>query len=172
MGRWVPIAATLFAGCQSGHAGVPRSWPRVAAHGVSIALPGGWRYTDRDLTPHVSDPKQVLAVGTYPLRYAPGRRCAQVPERAVRELGPGDVLITLRERARGHYPPRRRPFRTGPRIDTDYAACVGRHDIEEHQVEFSDRGRSFIAYVGFGRAVSSARRATAIRVLDSLRVQG
>jgi ABC-type protease/lipase transport system fused ATPase/permease subunit len=41
----------------------------VRAHGLTAELPAGWQAASESLTPHLTDPREELAVGTYPLRY-------------------------------------------------------------------------------------------------------
>src|SRR3954467_608036 len=43
----------------------------VRAHGMTAELPPGWQAAPESLTPHLTDPREELAVGTYPLRYRP-----------------------------------------------------------------------------------------------------
>src|SRR5919107_4418998 len=61
---------------------------RVAtARGVTVVLPTGWRRARESLTPALTDPREVLSVATFPLRYR-HTQCAQVPGAALLDLGP------------------------------------------------------------------------------------
>ncbi|HEU0318197.1 MAG TPA: hypothetical protein VFR49_12750, partial [Solirubrobacteraceae bacterium] len=92
--RRLPAAAAatsallVLAGCGgSGAAPAPRHPAATySARGVTVALPPGWRAAAASLTPHLVDPREVLAVGTRPLRYRPGG-CAQVAGGALAALG-------------------------------------------------------------------------------------
>ncbi len=91
--------AFLVAACGGGDA-PKRAASRQAAHGITVTLPAGWRRAPSSLTPHLTDPHEVVAVGTYDLRY---RRtdCAQIPGSALEDLGATDAFVTVQERGRG-----------------------------------------------------------------------
>src|SRR3954452_5361885 len=103
----------------------------IAAHGLSYDLPSGWQTAKRPLTT-TSEPREVLSVGTYPLRYRTGG-CYHMPTSALRDLGPRDALITLLARRRAHFP--LRPAHFGPhRGDggSDAQDCVPRAHFIGH----------------------------------------
>jgi hypothetical protein len=55
---------------QADQAAPPPTAPiTVSAHGLTAELPPGWQSASESLTPHLTDPREELAVGTYPLRY-------------------------------------------------------------------------------------------------------
>ena len=95
------VAALVVAGCaetdaapqqarqatpqQARQAAPPRTAPpptaapmTVRAHGLTAELPPGWQAASESLTPHLTDPREELAVGTYPLRY---RHCTSAEAR-------------------------------------------------------------------------------------------
>ena len=41
----------------------------VRQHGLTAELPQGWHSAAESLTPHLVDPREELAVATFPLRY-------------------------------------------------------------------------------------------------------
>lgn len=47
------------------------------------------------LTPQLSDPHEILAVGSYPLRPGVGPHCVQYPVNAIEDLAPNDTLVWL-----------------------------------------------------------------------------
>jgi hypothetical protein len=165
----------LLAGCgeeETHSAAAPRPGVTTyAAHGLTVELPAGWRHADASLTPQLVDPREVLAVGTYPLRYR-ATRCAHLPGSALEDLGSSDAFVTLQERGAGAsgLPPR--PARFGPELGgaSEAAACVPDARFVDHWFEFSDRGRDFHVEVAFGPDASAATRAEAWTILDSLRV--
>ncbi|MEA2124896.1 MAG: hypothetical protein QOI80_1678 [Solirubrobacteraceae bacterium] len=170
MRRLLLLALLGLHGCDA-----PAGWTTAhdRVHGTTVSFPGDWHRAKRSLTPNLVYPTEVVAVATYPLRASAPQRCAHVPERALRDLGPTDVLVTVSERAaarldREEFRPRTRPFGIGRPQRTDHSVCVRRHDIEEHWIPFSDAGREFYAFVGFGRKASARRRAAVTRILDSL----
>ena len=166
-----PAAALLLAACGGGDASKPAA---ITAHGLTATLPAGWQSASRSLTPHLTEPREVLAVGTYPLRY---RRtgCAHVAGSALEDLGPADAFVTLQERppstsTRG-FP--RRPEHFGARLGgaSKAAQCVPRARFADHWFTFSDGGRRFHVDVAFGPKASGATRREAWAILDGLRVR-
>jgi hypothetical protein len=143
--------------------------------GLTVELPAGWQRAATTLTPQLTDPREVLAVGTYPLREG-GDNCNHVAERALTEIGPRDAFVTLQERGadRGSdwpdFPPR--PDRFGPGLgDTSEAsACAPGARFTDHWFRFTDAGRHFHVLVAFGPDAPKAVRDEAWAVLDSLRV--
>jgi hypothetical protein len=165
--------APLLGGCWGGD---PDPHPKArafTAHGITAALPAGWQRAAHRLTPNLSDPREVLAVGTYPLRY---RRtgCAHMPSSALEDLGPRDALVTLQERGldphsswRG-FP--RRPRRFGPSLGgpSEASDCVPRARFRDHWFTFADGGRHFHVLVAFGPNASPTTRGQAWAILDGL----
>jgi len=140
-----------------------------------VQLPTGWQYAQRSLTPHLFDPREVLAIGTYPLRYRDGG-CAHVAGRALEDLGPTDAFITLQERGRGSRRSRsgfpQRPARFGPRLGgrSEARQCVPQARFVDHWFGFSDGGRRFHVEVAFGPKASAPTRRRAWEILDGLRI--
>jgi hypothetical protein len=143
------------------------------AHGITVALPAGWQRAPRSLTPHLTDPREVVAVGTFPLRY---RRtlCAHMPGSALEDLGPNDALVTLQERGldpssswKG-FPPRPKHF--GPRLGAGSEAkdCAPKARFTDHWSGFTDGGRHFHVLVAFGPQASANTRRQARAILDDL----
>ena len=136
-----------------------------------MRLPAGWQPASRSLTPHLSDPRERLAVGTDPLRY---RRtaCAHVAGSALADLGPRDAFITLQERAQRSTKGFPSPAHFGPRLGGASQAqdCVPEGRFADHWFGFSDGRRKFHVDVAFGPRTTAATRREAWAVLDSLRV--
>src|SRR5579863_10258555 len=90
-----------------------------------VTYPSNWHRASRSLTPHLSDPHEILTVGTGRLPVG-GPRCAQVPVSALEAVGPTGALVSIQERspatADGGFPPR--PARFGFRPEpTEISAC-------------------------------------------------
>jgi hypothetical protein len=140
-------------------------------HGLVVSLPPGWSAAAESLTPNLTDPREVLAVGTGPLRYRE-TGCAHVPGSALEDLGPSGALVTLYERARptGQVPAR--PARFGPGLGgpSEASACVPGARFTDHWFMFADQGRAFHVLVAFGPEASAETRAQAWRILDGLQV--
>jgi hypothetical protein len=140
----------------------------VRENDLVAQLPPGWVAATRSLTPDLLDPREVLAVGTYPLRY---RRtgCAHMPDSALADLGAGDAFVTLMERPRVSrgFPPR--PVRFGPVLG-GRSECIPDSVAESHWFTFSDRGRAFHVLVAFGPRTAQAIKDQAWGILDGLEV--
>jgi hypothetical protein len=167
------VAALVLGGCNDKHPSQPRS--TYSAHNVTVELPPGWRAARASLTPNLTDPREVLAVATYPLRYRPGD-CAQVPVSALEDLGSHGAFVELEERKAGggpssEFPARPRHFGPVPGGPSEATACVPGTHMSEHFFGFADHGRHFYALVAFGPAASSTTKDKAWKVLDSLEVK-
>jgi hypothetical protein len=165
------ILALALVGC--GHATAAHVTYR--AHGLTVELPPGWRHASVSLTPYLGDPREELAVATFPLRYRE-TRCAHVPGSALEDLGPRDAFVELEERGLDphskwpDFPPR--PARFGPALGgvSEAAQCVPRARFRDHWFGFTAGGRHFHTRVAFGPRASAATRKAAWSILDRLRV--
>lgn len=151
--------------------------------GFSIAYPARWHRATESLTPILSDPKEMISVGTYVLR--PGGMCAQYPSQAIEDLGPTDAMVTVQEdqalrpqqsEARSavylRFPPR--PSHFGPDSghgQDESPGCVHQPKEFFHRwIPFRDQGRTFYAYVAMGTDVDPAVAREAWGILDSLKL--
>jgi hypothetical protein len=153
---------------------------RDARHGLSLTLPPGWHRARGNLTPHLVDPREILSVGSYRLRYERRSRCGVpgCPLPALDGFGRRDVLISIQERRHVRRPvdagfaPRRRPFTFEPmRLRFPPGArwrCARRVLGRTTWTAFTDSGRAFYAFVAVGRAATVATRRDARRVIESL----
>jgi hypothetical protein len=167
------IAALLIAGCNDEQHSAPHS--PYTRHGVTVELPSGWHRARNNLTPNLGpDPREVLAVASYPLRYRP-HQCAQFPVSALEDLGRRGAFVELEERKTGADPSEfpARPARFGPSLGgpSEAAACVPGTRMFERFFGFTDHGRHFYALVAFGPDASKATRDEAWGVLDSLKIE-
>jgi hypothetical protein len=155
-------------------AGGPPRAAAYGAHGVTVELPPGWEPARAPLTT-ITDPREVLAVGTFPLHHRP-TGCNHLPTSALEDLGPRDALVILLERgvdpasAWTDFPPR--PEHFGPALGgrSEAGECAPGATFEDHWFGFGDAGRHFHVEVAFGPEATPATRAAAWRILDSLRV--
>jgi hypothetical protein len=179
----LPLVLLLaLAGCGAGAAEERAAVAMQAAYrvvegerGLAVELPDGWQRAGATLTPRLTDPVEVLAVGTFPLREG-GDNCSHMAERALTEIGARDAFVTLLERGydRGSTWPDfpRRPERFGPRLGgpSEASACVPGSRFTDHWFGFTDAGRHFHVLVAFGPDAPPAVRDQAWAVLDSLRI--
>jgi hypothetical protein len=172
------IAVLAVAGC--GEAEVPPRQPappptEVGEHGLSVSLPPGWGAAAESLTPHLADPREELAVATFPLRYRE-TECAHMPGSALEDLGPGDAFVTLQERGLDAgstwvgFPARPAHFGADLGGPSEAGACTPSAHFTDHWFTFSDAGRHFHVMVAFGPQASAEVQRQAWAVLDSLRI--
>jgi hypothetical protein len=137
-----------------------------------VSYPSNWHRASRSLTPHLSDPHEILTVGTGRLPVG-GPQCAQAPVSALEAVGPTGALVSIQERAPatadGGFP--QRPARFGFRAERlEISACLASRERPlVEMVPFTDHARHFYALVALGRAATKQTRDDALRVLDSLR---
>jgi hypothetical protein len=174
----VAVALLAAAACGSVDeqgAAAPTPSSSFETDGLQVTLPPRWQPAREPLTPGLEDPREVLAVATFPLRY---RRtaCTHVAGSALEDLGPDDAFVTLQERGLDpgsawlDFP--ERPAHFGPQLGgpSEASACVPSAHFNDHWFGFTAQGRHFHADVVFGSRVSAATRAEAWAILDSLRV--
>jgi hypothetical protein len=66
--------------------------------GYSLALlPPGWHGSRRRLVPKLLDPREILSVGTFPMRPGGGGNCGREPVAAIAAMRPGDALLSVQE---------------------------------------------------------------------------
>lgn len=170
------VAVCAIAGCgggggdpRPGHSDAPL--PNRYANGpldVSVRYPDGWR-VDRKPLSKLGDPRQILAVSSYPIRQRHPEHCA--PPTAIRERQPrGAFLLVLEARGAGTrdrgghlYRPRPPHFHLGLRAKRSLE-CFD----PAQAVPFQSAGRDIWALVYLGRRASPHTRNLAERVLDSL----
>lgn len=147
-----------------------------------VEYPIGWTSADESLTPDLFDPREILSIGTFPLR--PGGAApteASLPGKAIADIGPGDVFLTVQERVRRlgglHVPTRPSSFGPGTGCRSVDDGCLegssmAIEGLRTWWIPFSDRpsGRDFYAFVAMGEEAyrDPVRSAAAWRVLDSL----
>jgi hypothetical protein len=145
--------------------------PAFDVHGLAVELPPGWHRASEPLTPNLTDPREVLAVATFPLRYRE-TGCAHIAGSALENLAPAGAFVTLLERGYGEdrFPPRPAKFGPGLGGPSEASACVPGARFTDHWFEFSDGGRLFHVDVAFGPDTPEEVRRQAWAILDGLRV--
>ena len=145
----------------------PIDW-RDEERGFTVSYPETWQRAPSPLTPYLSDPLELLALGTYELRPS-GDRCAHQPVNAIEDLGPRDVLIVIFERARpyaeGGYPPRQGP----PELAGGTGRfCVPGTNRSDSWFSFGESGRAFYALIALGENASEETRAQLYAIYESI----
>jgi hypothetical protein len=180
--RWLPAVVSLvtLTGCGDGRRADQPPGPQAgwtvyhdARAGFSVEYPSGWHRAGRSLTPALVEPRELLSVGTGPLRVRE-TSCAHFPTAALEAMGPSDALVSVQERRRGRPqgPPRPRPFRLGRADTSEIAFCIAAaRPPLTYWRGFTDRGRQLYVLVALGRGAAASRRREVLRILDSLRLR-
>jgi hypothetical protein len=140
-------------------------------HDLTVQYPPGWTRAAQRLTPSLTDPLEILALGTYPLRVG-GDTCAQFPVNAIEDLGPTDALIWLAERrgptSGAESLPSSFELLTGSGEGDESPDCLSTpKDFWHRNVEFSEDGRVFELYLAHGNAATGSTSEMA-GILDNL----
>jgi hypothetical protein len=145
-----------------------------AQQDFAISYPSDWSPASEILTPDLTDPREIFALATYPLRPG-GSSCAHFPVNAIEDLGPTDALIWLTERQQvsGNASTSARPsaFETWnniPGVDESAFCLAAPKNFVHHYGEFSDAGRVFGLYVAYGTSVSPKTLSELWAILDGM----
>jgi len=138
--------------------------------GFSVSYPSTWFRASAALTPKLSNPREILAVGSYPLRAGAPPHCLQYPVNAIEDLGSTDALLWLAERQTGgDFRPQRGPFLRSDLRSDESPGCLSKPKAFFHgTLAFEDQGRNFEAYLAWGSGVPAKKWRQLLAVLDSL----
>jgi hypothetical protein len=174
------VAAVLATGCGDARTAAPEfksgsQGSRITdvRHGYSVALPAGWYRARRNLTPQLVEPREILSVATYPLRYMRRARCRipGCPTPALNGFRATDILMSIQERVHARTTAedvaidlkRRQTDRGGT------GNCT-RGRVAWYAFEaFAEAGRSLYVLVVVGKRAPARARADLRRLLRSLR---
>lgn len=178
---WGLVAAVLATGCGATGPVAPdfksgSQGPRITdvRHGYSVALPAGWYRARRNLTPQLLDPREILSVATYPLRYERRARCRipGCPTPALNGFRATDILMSIQERVHARTATedvaidlerRQAGLGAGP------GSCT-RGRVAWYAFEaFAEAGRSLYVLVVVGKRAPARAGADLKRLLGSLR---
>lgn len=152
-------------------------------HRVSITFPANWHRATESLTPRLKKPGGILAVGTSPLRPAPGQACSREPNLPQVAVGPEEALVHLEVQPdepaspSAIRPPRFRLLEQVRPVEPDRPAagqvfpwgCLDRVGIAGLWTFFGADGRVFYVTAVAGEDTSERLRRTMLGVLDGLR---
>ena len=141
---------------------------------VLVELPDGWQRAEENLTPSLTDPLEVLTVGTGPLLVDGAEDCGRAPGRSLQAMGPDDALVWVARAgpvSRGPVrPPALQPtVPTAPAEDPSIPDCTDRHDLHLSWTTFSQQAEVYYLLVAVSPTASDDTRAETVRVLESLR---
>jgi hypothetical protein len=144
------------------------------ATGLTWVVPDGWIVADEPLT-EVGGIRELLSTGTFALEA--GGTCAQVPEAALRDLGPDDVFVALHA-SRGLGEPWPRPFTTDDLVHSTATGmlhaqrCAERPDLDIGVGFFELDGVGVHVLVAFGPEAPPERVTAVWALLDSVERAG
>ena len=142
--------------------------------GYTVAVPDGWHRAEASLTPNLIDPREILAVATFPFPRG-GEPCD-----SLERVPAAEAFVTVQERAHGAdgregFPARPASFEPDPQLPglSEWPYCDGYAEppipMLDYWFGFSDVGRAFHVFVGIGKDAPSEVRRDAFDILDSLR---
>ena len=137
---------------------------------LEVRYPDDWYRASDRLTPRLGDPKEILSLGTYPLRQG-GDGCAHFPVNALEDLGPDGAFVSVLERAPPYpatgYPARPSRFELPTDTGTNRFCVLSEGRLDEW-LPFSDKGRAFYLMVALGEAASEETKTELLTILNSL----
>jgi hypothetical protein len=177
------LAATVLAtGCGATATVGPESGSRAgtsrmvedAGRGYSVVLPEGWYRARRNLTPQLMDPREILSIATYPLRYQRRTRCRipGCPTPALNGFRAPDILLSIQERLRARPAAKAIPIDLNPH---ELGPGARQHSCTRGRVawyafeNFAAAGRTFYVFAVVGERAPAKARQQLDRMLDSLR---
>jgi hypothetical protein len=146
---------------------------------LQIKYPPDWNVAPAVLTPHLTDPHEILALGTFTMAPA-DHNCAHIPVNALEEMLPTDAFIWITERTGTDNDPAwtfgPRPTSIDPTSGTDanggdLAACLN-HPLRgsARAVSFDDHSRHFTITYAIGADATQQRHADVVAILNSFQV--
>jgi len=164
---------------------LPSGWRQHTdtARGFGVAVPPGWNIARDRLASALSDPHEILSMGTGPM--IAGGPCGNEPTRAIRAAAPRGAFISVEERSTAStagglrevspaltlkdYPPRLRHFDLRQAASSQPAfGCAGSAEVDVSWIPFRDGQRAFYLLVALGDRAPAGVRAATQRVVDSL----
>jgi hypothetical protein len=142
----------------------------------SIRYPVTWERSMQSLTPMLTDPREIVSVGTYDMR--PGGELREhLPANALEDLRAEDAFLSIQERSDPHlavYPPRPIQFDLGePNKQFEGVDCVREpRDLLQWWLPFRDGSRAFYALVALGTSASEETRQQLLETLNSFHLDG
>jgi hypothetical protein len=159
----------------------PDRWQTFASHtgDLQIKYPPDWNVAAAVLTPQLTDPHEILALGTFTMAPA-DHNCAHIPVNALEQMSPTDAFIWITERTGTDNDPAwnfgPRPTSIDPTSGTDanggdLAACLN-HPLlgTARAVSFDDHNRHFTITYAIGDDATQRRRADVLVTLNSFQV--
>jgi hypothetical protein len=157
--------------------------PGIRVYGVGdlafeIDLPAGWRVAPTVLAPALAPGRQslyeVLSIGTFEMRPG-GDTCAYLPENAIRDMKPTDVLVSIRINGTSNSAPWPDLFspdswlQRGP--ESNIAPCTGRDDVDDRWATYGQGDHGIEVMAVFGDEVPDQTVLEAYGLINSFVVE-
>lgn len=146
--------------------------------GLEVTYPDTWQRAGESLTPSLVWPREVMSLGTFPLRPG-GRLCGHMPENALRDMGAADALVSLQIAGRfgsstnDTWPPDFGPDDLPPGDGThDANVCAERPDLDIRWDRFYLQGAALYVLVAFGDQVDESVEQEVWDILESAYLSG
>lgn len=157
---------------------LPDGWVvhRDEVKGVAAVVPPGWKVATESMTPSLTDPLEVLTLGTGTL-VADENACSHVPVGPMKGLGPADVMVWVARRIATVPGSSTRPATLGPTDgvgESDLASCLApgeRSRLFQRWIPFIDHHNQVYVAVTMGPDVTSERETEVWAVVNSLRFE-
>jgi hypothetical protein len=156
------------------------------ARDFSVSYPDGWNVAEQNLTPQLSEPVEILSLGTFPLRAGrdidDGLRLfdAPVAPKALEDMTSTDAFLSLQESGAGVTGFGARPDHFGPlgcdesiygcRQPKELPAALREAPFRAWWIPFTDAGRAFYLFVAIGNDAPAVLRDQTWQVADSLSI--
>lgn len=151
---------------------------------MEVDVPEGWQVAPEVLASALAPGRQstfeVLSIGTFEMRPG-GENCDYLPENAIRDMAPTDVLVSIRfnftpsthnaPNLHGHIKPWPTPF--GPdswppaAVASKVAACTGRDDVDDRWATYSQADQEIAVTAIFGDEVTEGTVSETYAVINS-----
>jgi hypothetical protein len=138
--------------------------------GFSVRYPSTWHLAKTPLTPDVTDGREIVSIGSYPLP-AGANDCTHGPTKAIAALPTNGALISIQDRTDQMLFGPRPIFPAADDAAARYdqpAACVTGTAYEHWWFMFDEHQRSFQVLVAFGSQASQQTKTDAWNVLNSM----
>ncbi len=144
-------------------------------HGLTVTIPEGWRTSAGTLAPALAPGIQplyeVLSIGTFDMRPG-GEHCDYLPETAMRDMEPTDVLVSIQFNDAARAQPWPDVFgpdswlSQGP--DDAVADCTDREDLDYRVAVFIQGTQGIVIQATFGGAVTEQTVSETYALINSI----
>jgi hypothetical protein len=181
----IVVVVALFSPFRLGarSAGAVPGWSTYddQANGLTVSFPSSWAMAAGNLTPNLINPKELVALATYPLNTnTSSNLCPQFPATALNAMGSGDAFISIMESGAPNSQTNPFPARPAGGFDSSSGVNLSRTDFPQclahplngsgQWIPFSQSGRGFYVLAVIGTGASATLRSDVYTILNSIQV--